>query len=581
MRSQTPSNIDKSNDSILAVDLKLAKVLRANPRACELLGYALDELINLHLSAIIPKQDLALDNFLSKVTEHGLAATGELTCRTRAGNFMSTVVSGSVAVISGTPQLLVMIHNVDNKRWCDEAIKTKEDTYLRADQLSRFGYWEKNMDTGEELWSDRVYNILGIHPTEATPGIKSLLKVVVSEDRDKVINALDQAKTIGKPVAFNFKIKRPGGEARYMHSVVELTKNIHKGPIKLVGMIIDVTKSVNLEKSQYEHDSVFQLASDISTGQLAEISVIESIKATMGYVREKFPAYRISYGVLDKNSKYKVLLSLPPKKMSSLEGLAIDLSIAPLYVTSLMAGALVVEDVLKDKLLEPIADILKSSAVRSCINVPLRHTIDLKGILCLDSPEPRSWTGNEIASLLRIGKYLEIAVNNAHLVEEVKKQETLLKQSAKNLAKQQSKLEEKNIALKQVLGHLEKEKADFKEEICEKVQDVLAPIVSKLQNHGKLDDRDLSILTGLLNSVIGANIDVFRNNLSKLTPREFEICDLIALSMSSKQISDVLNLSPFTVHKHREAIREKLQITNKDINLTAYLKMAFITIKDK
>lgn len=97
---------------------------------------------------------------------------------------------------------------------------------------------------------------------------------------------------------------------------------------------------------------------------------------------------------------------------------------------------------------------------------------------------------------------------------------------------------------------------------------------------GQLDDRDVRILTDLLNSVIGKNIDVFRNNLAKLTPREFEICDLIALSMSSKQISDVLNLSLFTVHKHRESIREKLQITNKEINLSAYLKTAFLSIPD-
>jgi len=580
MGSQPPFSIDKSNDSILAVDIKFTKVLHANPKVCQLLEYSLDELISLHLDTIFPEQKSSLKDFLHKAIEHGLAATGHLACRTHTGKFMSTVVSGSVAMISGNPQLLVMIYNVDSKRLCDEAFKTKEDIHSRANQLSRFGYWEKDIDTGEEYWCERVYTILGIDPSEALPCVETLLKAVHLEDHHKVLKANEEAQASGKPVNFGYRIRRPDGELRYIHSVVELSTKASHGPAKLVGIVIDVSDSVNYEKDQYERDAGFRLVSDIARGRLAEVSVFESIKSTMDYVREKFPVYRISYGVLDNDSQYKVLISLQPEKMSSLEGTKIDLSIAPLYVTSLLAGIVKVDDVINNRLLDPVVDVFKVAAIRSFIKVPLRHSKELRGILGMDSPEPRSWTGNEMASLLSIGKYLEIAINDANLMEEVKKQGTLLKQTEKSLIKQKSKLEEKNITLKHVLGHLEREKADFKEEICEKVQDVLAPIVSKLRNNRGLDDRDLSILTDFLNSVVGKNLDVFRNNLSKLTPREFEICDLIALNMSSKQISETLNLSLFTVHKHRESIREKLQITNKEINLSAYLKTAFLHIQD-
>ncbi len=47
-----------------------------------------------------------------------------------------------------------------------------------------------------------------------------------------------------------------------------------------------------------------------------------------------------------------------------------------------------------------------------------------------------------------------------------------------------------------------------------------------------------------------------------LTNREFQVLTQIALSLSNKQIAEVLSISPKTVDKHRENIMKKLQVNS-------------------
>jgi DNA-binding CsgD family transcriptional regulator len=75
-----------------------------------------------------------------------------------------------------------------------------------------------------------------------------------------------------------------------------------------------------------------------------------------------------------------------------------------------------------------------------------------------------------------------------------------------------------------------------------------------------------------MESIVGKDIDQFLNNFAKLTPRERDICERIKSGLTSKQIASALNIDVLTVHKHRDAIRRKLQLKHKELNLTSYLR---------
>jgi len=155
-------------------------------------------------------------------------------------------------------------------------------------------------------------------------------------------------------------------------------------------------------------------------------------------------------------------------------------------------------------------------------------------------------------------------------ITERKKAEQALIESESKLQKQKLALEQKNIALKEIIAHIEIEKRKIKNDIETNINVVVSPILKKLA----IDKDPLKYVDLLqyhlrkLTSSFGSKIT--EKNL-KLTPREIEICKMIKGGLTSKDISNLLSISFRTVEKHRRNIRKKIGISNKNINLSSFL----------
>jgi len=154
-----------------------------------------------------------------------------------------------------------------------------------------------------------------------------------------------------------------------------------------------------------------------------------------------------------------------------------------------------------------------------------------------------------------------------------KRAEAMLRKTAEELRAEREALYEKNVALKQILGHIEKERKDYQQRICQDVRQAIDPFLESLRTQAAPGhEKALEELEANLNVLLSKDIDVFEDRYATLSPREVEICELLKNGLSSKQISAELSLSLVTVHKHREKIRKKLGLTNKSINLSTFLR---------
>ncbi|MBU0985178.1 MAG: PAS domain S-box protein, partial [candidate division Zixibacteria bacterium] len=154
-----------------------------------------------------------------------------------------------------------------------------------------------------------------------------------------------------------------------------------------------------------------------------------------------------------------------------------------------------------------------------------------------------------------------------------KQTDDMLKKATEHLKREHLALVEKNIALKQVLDHMENDRRGDKDQVATDIEDVLMPIVDRLKRRAEGDIvKDVEALEMSMRRVLSRGDDDFQRRLADLTPREREICDLIREGVSSKDISERLILSVATIHKHREQIRKKLGIANVSVDLRDYLR---------
>ncbi len=161
-------------------------------------------------------------------------------------------------------------------------------------------------------------------------------------------------------------------------------------------------------------------------------------------------------------------------------------------------------------------------------------------------------------------------------IEAIKKSEQKIKDAnvelERRVAQRTTELEEKNTALREVLGQLEIEKTQIQKKVVSNIEEVISPVVEKLKRKGKVvDQRYLDLLAKSLENIgdsFGQKIAVQK---IKLSPKEIEICNMIRNGLATKEISDVLRLSMRTVENHRNNIRIKLGLANKKVNLTSYL----------
>lgn len=134
-------------------------------------------------------------------------------------------------------------------------------------------------------------------------------------------------------------------------------------------------------------------------------------------------------------------------------------------------------------------------------------------------------------------------------------------------------LEEANTALRVLLKQREEDKADLQETVLSNVKELVVPFVEKLKR-SRLDPRQtscLDILESNLNDIVAPFAKKLSSKYLGLTPTEIQIAHLVKDGKTTKEISELLNVSTATVESHRKGIRMKIGIRNTKANLRSYL----------
>ncbi len=158
-------------------------------------------------------------------------------------------------------------------------------------------------------------------------------------------------------------------------------------------------------------------------------------------------------------------------------------------------------------------------------------------------------------------------------ITERKQAELALQEREAELKVRSRDLEEVNAALTVLLKKRDSDKAELGEKVLLNINELILPYLEKLKLRD-LNDKErayFDIIESNLKSISSPFMHNLSSNLIKLSPTEIQVIELIKRGRTSKEIAKMMNLATSTIDTHRNNIRKKLGLKNKNINLYSYL----------
>jgi PAS domain S-box-containing protein len=136
-------------------------------------------------------------------------------------------------------------------------------------------------------------------------------------------------------------------------------------------------------------------------------------------------------------------------------------------------------------------------------------------------------------------------------------------------------LYESNIALKVVLKKREEDRMILADQVLANSTMLIDPFLDRLKECRLTEQQQ--VLVDILRANIKELTSPFTTNFStklvRLTPAEIQIANLVKLGKRTKEIADIMHLSPGTISIHRKNIRKKLNLTHQKTNLQTVLSI--------
>ena len=251
--------MDISRDSIAIIDQE-HRIIEANQRFAEMLGYSMPELLKLHTwdweanlsEADIRKQFADLKN---------INATFETMHRRKDSSCYEAEVSATGTNFDGTGVVITVSRDISKRKADERALRESEAALSQAQQVARIGSWRLDIERERLSWSDETYRIFGI-PIGVPIALETFVDCIHPDDRTDVLSAWNAALT-GDPYDIEHRIL-VNREVQWVRERAQVSFAEGR-PLYAVGTVQHITEQKQAQIRLARSEERYRILADYST----------------------------------------------------------------------------------------------------------------------------------------------------------------------------------------------------------------------------------------------------------------------------------------------------------------------------
>jgi PAS domain S-box-containing protein len=144
--------------------------------------------------------------------------------------------------IDGKPAMLVVWHDITERKKAEEQLKRSEALLNETQQLTHSGSWESDLQTGINTWSAEAFRIFGLPPEGLGPTTDVFSKMIYPDDAGIYKDAIKNAIYNKIAADFELRIIRKDRAVRWIRAIGKPFVNGQEVVTKLHGAISDITE---------------------------------------------------------------------------------------------------------------------------------------------------------------------------------------------------------------------------------------------------------------------------------------------------------------------------------------------------
>ena len=287
------STFDSLNDAVCILDQN-GVIQRCNGASKTLFGKPLSKLIGKKCWGVVyGTSKIPIDGCsFARMLQTGQRESTEKRLKDRWFRITTDPVKDKNGQLLGA---VYVLSDITRLKQMELSLHESQRLYARAEQMGNFGHWSRDYITDKANWSAGMYHLFGIRPEEFRRDFDFFLSLVDPADIEHLRRSIEVSMSTHTPLDVEYRIRRPDGEERLIHSTAEILFGERSQAVGLFGICQDITEQRRAEETLRESEKRFSTIFHFSPISIAItrlrdnqlIDVNEAWQEITGFTREE------------------------------------------------------------------------------------------------------------------------------------------------------------------------------------------------------------------------------------------------------------------------------------------------------